>query len=185
MAQQGWEQLSPRCHLCCREERETLRSPCGVGLWPQAQVGYPQSSVLLPVVSTELLDPLEGEPRAFHCPVSSCCSSRSQGAVVLQATFGKGCGRVTAVLAWNGDQVKVVTLLHEYLSPKQRPWCFVLPRFSVTSNPCTINNKVTKRRADKQISQLDCSSVRERFGYEVLSAKALPLHFLNQLLILS
>lgn len=117
--------------------------------------------------------------------VSSCCSSRSQGAVVLWATFGKGCGRVTAVLASNSDQVKVVTLLHEYLSPRQRPWSFLLPRFSVPVTPqqltITWEREELIRERDKPVwLQL----MRERFGYEVLSAKALPLHFLNQLLIL-
>lgn len=115
-----------------REGRETLPQPLiPVG---SARVGYPQSTVQLPVLvmSTELLGPLE---EFSTVGVSSCCSSQSQGAVVLPATFGKGCGRVTAVLASNGDQVKVVTLLHEYLSPKQRPWSFLLPRFSVQVTP--------------------------------------------------
>lgn len=119
---------------------DAFPNPCGVGFWPKAQVGYPEHSVQLPVLvmSSEILDPLEEEPWASHCPVSSCCSSRSQGAEVLQATFGKGCGRVTAVLASNGDQVKVVTLLHEYLSPKQRPWSFLLPHFSVQVIPAQL-----------------------------------------------
>lgn len=69
---------------------------------------------------------------------------------MLWATSGKGCGRVTAVLASNGDQVKVVTLLHEYLSPKQRPWSFLLPRFSVPVTPQQLNNNVRKRGADRE-----------------------------------
>lgn len=152
-AQQAGDSSPPVVTFAAEERREgdAPPAPCGVGFWPKAQVGYPEVSVQLPVLamSTEILVPLEEGPRASHCPVASCCSSRSQGAVVLQATFGKGCGRVTAVLASNGDQVKVVTLLHEYLSPKQRPWSFLLPRFSVRVIPAQLT--ITwERGADRE-----------------------------------
>lgn len=182
MARQGWGQLSPIVTFAAEERREGRFSPQPLwgGLLTPSTSRVPTGLCPAPRAGSE-----HGAPRAFHCRCLICCSSRSRGAEVLQATFGKGCGRVTAVLAWNGDQVKVVTLLHEYLSPKQRPWSFLLPRFSVQVTPAQLT--ITWEREEliqKQISQLDCSSVRERFGYEVLSAKALPLHFLNQLLIL-
>lgn len=112
----SWVQLSPqpllKSSLLQRrgKKKEEVPSwpPAGISFWPEAQIGYSQSIFAFPASSAvnkhEAARPLKTKPRAF-C-VSACYSSQSQGAVTLPATFGKGCGRVTAVFAcvwWSGE----------------------------------------------------------------------------------
>lgn len=178
------------CHLRCRGEKRGRRSPlapCGVSFWPKAQVGYPQSPVQLPVLvmSTELLDPLEEKPRAFHCrclillqqPVPRSCGAASHLWERLWKSYCCPC-----LERWSGEGSHTAPLI---FITKTKALVLSPPPFLCTSNPRSINNNVRKRGADRERDKpVWLQLVRERFGYEVLSAKALPLHFLNQLLIL-
>lgn len=134
VAQQGWGQLSPRCHhlchLCCRGERRgrCSPSPCGLSFWPEAQAGYPQSSVQLPglVMSTKLLDLCRRNPE-----LSTAVSHPAAAHGPKERPLGMAVRELLLFL----PRMKVVTLLQGYLSPKQRPWSFLLPRFSVQVTP--------------------------------------------------
>lgn len=153
MAQQGWEQLSPNVTFAGEDGREeTLHSPCGVSLWPQAQAGYPQSSVLLPVLVNE-----HGAPRPSGRGTQSFPLSCL---ILLQQPVPRSCGAASHL--WERLWKSHCCSCLEWWSGEgshTAPWIFITKTkalvlcpspFLCTSNPYTINKKVTKRRADRE-----------------------------------
>lgn len=184
---------SPPAATTCVTSAAEERREGGVPPWlpvrsasdPKHKWVNPLSPVQLPVLvmSMELLDPLEEEPRAFHW---RCL-------ILLQQPVPRSCGAVghlwerlwksyccSCLEWWSGEGSHTASWI---FITKTKALVLSPPPFLCTSNPPTINNNVRKRGADRD-KPVWLQLVRERFGYEVLSAKALPLHFLNQLLIL-
>lgn len=149
MAQQGWEQLSPPCHLCCRGEkrRRCFPQPLRGGLLTPSTSRVPTELCPAPI---EHRAPLGEEPRAFHC---HCL-------ILLQQPVPRSCGAASHL--WGRLWKSYCCSCLEWWSGEgshTAPWIFITKTkalvlcsspFLCTSNPCTINYKVRKRGADRE-----------------------------------
>lgn len=153
-AQQGWGQLCPRCHLCCRGEKRGRCSPQPLWGWllTQSTSRVPRELCPAPSAGNE-----HGDPRPFGRGAQSFPLSCL---ILLQQPVPRSCGAASHL--WERLWKSYCCSCLKWWSGEgshTAPWIFITKTKALvlspspvlcTSNPCTMNNNVRKRGADRE-----------------------------------